>query len=287
VTGDLYPKLAAWFAAYGRELPWREAADWSWGVLVSEVMLQQTPVARVLEPWRRWMERWPTPAALAQAPTSELLRQWDRLGSPRRALRLKEAAQAIVAQHSGVVPDDYAQLVALPGVGDYTAAAVLSFAFHRRVVVLDTNIRRVLSRLYGGQALPPPNPRTFERVRAEALLPEDPAESVTWNIALMELGALVCLARSPRCPACPVRADCAWRQAGQPPDRQPRTAQPWPGSDRQARGVIMAALRDHPEGLAEAAARALLQHPDQADRAVAGLLADGLAVRVGDRLIFP
>jgi len=271
-------RVIRWFGEHGRVLPWREASDHAWGVLVSEVMLQQTPVARVLPVWREWMRAWPTPEALAGAEVADLLRAWGRLGYPRRALRLRECAEAIARDHGGRVPSDEAALRALPGVGDYTAAAVVSFAFGVRTVVLDTNVRRVIARAWGREALPPGHTTKSERERAQALVPEDPAESVRWNIGAMELGALVCLARSPRCGECPIEDRCAWRAAGRPGLGESRRGrQPWNGSDRQVRGRIMAVLRGSHEPV-NVSGHASLEdvEPGQLDRCLEALVADGL-----------
>ena len=267
-----------WYRAHSRDLPWRRADASAWGVLVSEVMLQQTPVVRVEPRWREWMRRWPTPADLAAAPTAEVLRAWDRLGYPRRALRLRAAAHAIATEHDGIVPADEQVLRALPGIGDYTAAAVASFAYRRRAVVLDTNVRRVLARAVGGQVLPPPSPRRSERELAEALLPHDGAASAHWNVAVMELGALVCTARAPRCTQCPIARRCAWLAAGRPADAHAdrRRSQAWHGTDRQARGRVMAALREQ-DSLSAAEVVDLWPEPEQRDRILAALVHDGLA----------
>ncbi|GAB3269135.1 A/G-specific adenine glycosylase [Sinomonas notoginsengisoli] len=241
--GGLHTALSEWFAVEARDLPWRAPGRTPWGVLVSEVMLQQTPVARVLPVWREWMQRWPHPAELAGVPAGEAVRAWGRLGYPRRALRLHAAATVIAEKHGGLVPDTEEGLLALPGVGSYTAAAVAAFAFGRRTTVVDTNIRRVHARLVGGEALPAPSLTAAEQRRATDLLPDDRALSVTWNAATMELGAVVCTARSPRCGDCPVSGDCAWLAAGKPaPTHTPR-GQAWHGTDRQVRGAIMAVLR--------------------------------------------
>ncbi|WP_171104471.1 A/G-specific adenine glycosylase, partial [Promicromonospora citrea] len=197
-----------WFEGAARDLPWRAADRTPYGVLVSEVMLQQTPVVRVEPAWHAWMEQWPTPADLAAAPTAEVLRAWGRLGYPRRALRLQECARAVVERHGGVVPGTEEELRALPGIGEYTAAAVVAFAFGRRSVVVDTNVRRVLARTVGGVALPAPSYTAAERAQATAVAPESDADAARWAAASMELGALVCTARAPRCGACPVADLC-------------------------------------------------------------------------------
>src|SRR5271169_598245 len=194
-----------WFSRHARDLPWRGPGTTPWSVLVSEIMLQQTPVARVVPAHQSWLARWPAPAALAAEPAGEAIRQWGRLGYPRRALRLHETAAIVTARHGGAVPDDIDALLALPGIGSYTAAAVASFAFGQRHAVLDTNVRRVLTRLAGGQARVGRAPSTAE-----------PAVAARWSVAVMELGAIVCTAANPRCTACPVAGHCAWLAAGRP-----------------------------------------------------------------------
>ncbi|MBA3618548.1 MAG: A/G-specific adenine glycosylase, partial [Acidothermales bacterium] len=209
--------VLSWYDVHARDLPWRRPEATPWGVLVSEVMLQQTPVSRVLPAYAMWLARWPTPAVLAVDPPGEAVRAWGRLGYPRRALRLHQAATAIVAHHGGQVPASYDELRALPGVGDYTAAAVTTFAFRHRHAVVDTNVRRVLARLLGGVEFPlGAGVTATDRRVAATLLPDDPVVAARWAVALMELGALVCTARAPRCGACPLADRCAWRQAGRP-----------------------------------------------------------------------
>ena len=256
-----------WYAKHGRDLPWRAPDCTPWGVLVSEVMLQQTPVARVEPVWRAWQARWPGPAELAVASAADVLYLWAGLGYPRRALRLQECAREVLARHGGQVPSTEEELLALPGVGTYTAAAVRAFAFGRRSVVVDTNVRRVLARALGGEALAPPSPTRAEHARAAAVVPDDDATAAQWSVALMELGALVCTARSPACERCPIAELCAWRAAGYPPDAhaEKRRGQGWAGTDRQARGRMMRLLRD-----AFAAGRATVPEAD--------LLAAGAAV---------
>lgn len=275
--------LLRWYADHGRDLPWRRPNTTAWGVLVSEVMLQQTPVARVLPVYGEWLRRWPTPSALADERPGEAVRMWGRLGYPRRALRLHAAATVIDDRHQGEVPSTYGELRALPGIGDYTAAAVSAFAFREREVVLDTNIRRVVGRLAGGTALPPAAVTRQERTIAGDLLPDEPDRAATWSVAAMELGALVCTARAPRCGSCPVAELCVWRAAGFPdPNRVPTRRQTYAGTDRQCRGRILAALRDAlgPVSLADVAA--VWDTESQRERALASLLDDGLVVRVGE-----
>ncbi|MDO4783753.1 MAG: A/G-specific adenine glycosylase [Propionibacteriaceae bacterium] len=275
--------VVVWFAAHERPLPWRRPGTTPWGILVSEIMSQQTPVARVEEPWRQWLARWPTPAGLAAADSAEVLRAWGRLGYPRRALRLAETARILAEEHGNRVPDDEEALLALPGIGRYTAAAVMAFAFGRRSLVLDTNIRRVLARLDGGSEFAPAAETAGERARASAWLPQDDRECAQWSVAVMELGALVCLARSPRCGDCPVASQCAWLAAGRPAWEGPaRVAQAWAGTDRQCRGRIMAVLR-----ASDRLVRACdISWPDrdQVSRCADALVADGLAHRDGDGL---
>ncbi|MEE1622089.1 A/G-specific adenine glycosylase [Zafaria sp. Z1313] len=247
-TTALHRGITDWFDVHARDLPWRRAERTPWGVMVSEFMLQQTPVVRVLPVWEEWMERWPTPSALAVEPAGEALRAWGRLGYPRRALRLHAAAQRIAEDHAGEVPSDPGALLALPGVGAYTAAAVACFAFGIPETVVDTNIRRVHARLVSGRALPEPSYTAAEARLAEALMPEKEhdagALACRWNAAVMELGALVCTARAPRCGDCPVAQDCAWVDAGRPEPHYVPKGQPWAGTDRQVRGAFMAVLRE-------------------------------------------
>jgi A/G-specific adenine glycosylase len=274
---DLVPPTVAWFEASSRDLPWRAGDRTPWGVLVSEVMLQQTPVARVQPAWAAWMCRWPVPAALAADEPGQAVRMWGRLGYPRRALRLHAAAARIVDQHGGLVPEGEADLRALPGVGEYTAAAVRAFAFSRRTVVLDTNVRRVLARAVGGQQHPPPTLVSAERARADAIVPTEPAAAARWSVAVMELGALVCTAAQPRCGACPIAGSCAWLAAGQPPyDGPKRPVQRFAGTDRQARGRLMAVLREGSGAVPGSALEDAWPDPVQRDRALDGLVADGL-----------
>jgi A/G-specific adenine glycosylase len=272
-----------WFARHARDLPWRGAGATPWSVLVSEIMLQQTPVARVVPAHHSWLARWPTPAALAAEPAGEAIRQWGRLGYPRRALRLHQTATIVTARHGGTVPDDIDALLALPGIGSYTAAAVASFAFGQRHAVLDTNVRRVLARLVAGQPRAGSAPSVAERRMAEALLPAQPAVAARWSVAVMELGALVCTAASPRCADCPVARQCAWLAAGRLPEgtkpgpRSERRSQRYDGTDRQCRGRLLAVLRDGGDPVTRAAFDAVWADRAQLARALDGLIADGLA----------
>ncbi len=271
-----------WYQANARELPWREPGCPPWQVLISEVMLQQTPVSRVLPIWRLWVERWPAPGDLAAASPGEAIRAWARLGYPRRALRLHQAATAMVQRHGGRVPEDHADLLALPGIGGYTAAAVASFAFRQRYPVVDTNVRRVFARCRQGRAQAAPALTRAESQLAAQLLPTDAERSARWNIAAMELGALVCTARAPRCQHCPIAGQCAWRLAGSPAYEGPaRKGQPWAGTDRQIRGAIIAVLRAsaHPvsgEQLRRAVPDSMVRDPLQRQRCLGGLIDDGL-----------
>ncbi|RZS79467.1 A/G-specific DNA-adenine glycosylase [Motilibacter rhizosphaerae] len=275
-AAEIVEVVTDWYAASARDLPWREPGASAWSVLVSEVMLQQTPVARVLPVWREWCERWPTPAALAAATPGDAVHAWGRLGYPRRALRLHAAARAVVEQHGGEVPADHAALRALPGVGDYTAAAVAAFAHGGRHAVLDTNVRRVLGRVLDGVAAPRPAITRAERERAEALLPADGRQAARWSVGVMELGALVCTARAPRCGDCPLATRCRWLAAGRPETGPPRRAQVWEGTDRQARGTLLAVLRAAPGAVPRARLEDAWPEEVQRERALAGLLHDGL-----------
>lgn len=276
-------RLAAWWEANARDLPWRFGRATPWGVLVSEVMSQQTQMSRVVPYWTAWMARWPDAAALAAAPKSDVIAMWGRLGYPRRALRLQECARVVAAEYGDELPRTYDALVALPGVGDYTASAVMSFAYGERIAVVDTNVRRVLSRVFAGEESRGGAASAAERALAGAVLPCDDGgddvaadasrnvsrdvprdsgdvsrdvsrgvphdvsriASVTWNQSVMELGAVVCTAKNPLCDHCPVRDDCAFLAAGRPGlgERRTRPRQRFQGTDRQVRGIVLDALR--------------------------------------------
>ncbi|WP_040633655.1 A/G-specific adenine glycosylase [Mobilicoccus pelagius] len=286
----LHDRVLTWFDRAGRDLPWRREGTTPWGVFVSEVMSQQTPVARVVPAWEAWTTRWPAPADLAADSPGEAVRMWNRLGYPRRALRLHEAAAAMVERHDGEVPRDLDDLLALPGVGAYTAAAVAAFAFGRRATVVDTNVRRVEARVVSGSALPAPALIRAESTLATALLPEDDEDAARWNVAVMELGALVCTARAPQCDVCPVADLCAWQLAGRPAYEGPaRRTQSWVGTDRQIRGRILALLRQTRDPLtATEIAAAWPDDEARRDRCLAGLVEDGLVEALpGDRFALP
>ncbi len=274
---DLATPLIAWYRDNARELPWREPGFGAWGVLVSEFMLQQTPVARVIPLLDAWLERWPTPSSLAGDAPAEAVRAWANLGYPRRALWLHRAATQIRDLHDGVVPRDVEALLALTGIGDYTARAVAVFAYGDRHPVVDTNTRRVLARAVDGRAQPgPPARRDLDAMAA--ILPQSEPEAAIVNAAAMELGAIVCTARAPRCDACPIAHVCAWRAAGYPDTGDTRRKRArYEGSDRQARGAILRALRE--SAAHELAMDAVASDwPDaaQRDRAIDSLVADGL-----------
>ncbi|MFC4036751.1 A/G-specific adenine glycosylase [Streptomyces polygonati] len=276
-TTELHGLVIDWFDEHARDLPWRRPDAGAWSVMVSEFMLQQTPVSRVLPVHAEWLARWPRPADLARESPGEAVRAWGRLGYPRRALRLHAAATAIAQQHGGEVPYDHAELLALPGVGEYTAAAVASFAYGRRHIVLDTNVRRVFARLVTGVEYPPNATTAAERRTAGSLLPPDEETAARWAAATMELGALVCGARSPECGACPVAARCAWRLAGSPAhEGPPRKGQSYAGTDRQVRGRLLAVLRASTGAVPKAALDTVWHEPVQRARALDGLVADGL-----------
>ncbi|ADB73420.1 A/G-specific adenine glycosylase [Geodermatophilus obscurus] len=274
--------LVDWFADAARDLPWRRPGTDPWAVLVSEVMLQQTPVARVEPVWRQWMGRWPTPAALAAASPAEVIRAWGKLGYPRRALRLRETAVALTERHGGVVPADVAALEALPGIGTYTARAVACFGHGQPQPVVDTNVRRVVARLVHGRAEAAPA-RAADLTDVAALAPADPGRAARFSVAVMELGALVCVARTPRCAACPVRTDCAWRLAGSPaPDGPPRRVQKFAGTDRQVRGRLLDVLRSAEGPVAAPQLDEAWADAVQRSRCLDSLLADGLVEQTAD-----
>ncbi|GAA2129227.1 A/G-specific adenine glycosylase [Kitasatospora kazusensis] len=273
----LHSTVLDWYEANARDLPWRTAEASPWAVMVSEFMLQQTPVKRVLPAYAAWLERWPTPAALAADAAGEAVRMWGRLGYPRRALRLHAAAVAITEQHGGQVPEDHAALLALPGVGEYTAAAVASFAYRQRHVVLDTNVRRVFARAVTGVEFPAQATTAAERRAATELLPATAETAATWAVGVMELGALVCTARNPDCAECPLLRHCAWQAAGKPPYQGPaRRGQTYEGTDRQVRGKLLAVLREAHGAVPQARLDAVWPEPVQRARALDGLVKDGL-----------
>lgn len=275
-----------WYATHARDLPWRSTTPW--GVMVSEFMLQQTPVNRVLPYWHEWMRRWPTPAALAHTSPATAIRAWATLGYPRRATRLHQSAIAITSLYRGEVPGTYAELITLPGVGDYTANAILAFAFGQRTTVLDVNVRRVLARAWQGIEFPPAHLSAVERSFADALVPATAARASRWAAASMELGALICTTKNPDCPTCPLATTCAWRTAGLPrtENRKRRQAR-YAGSDRAERGRILALLRQSHTPLTAAA----LQRgaPDRAQhvRCRTSLRTDGLITHNGKAWALP
>lgn len=285
---DLASPLLTWYRENARDLPWRHPEFGAWGVLVSEFMLQQTPVTRVIPHLEAWLVEWPTPSDLAAAAPADAVRRWANLGYPRRALWLHRAAVEIRDRHGGVVPRDVDALLALTGVGDYTARAVAVFAYGDRHPVVDTNTRRVLARAVDGRSQPGgASRRDLDAMSAQ--LPEDVAESAVFNAAAMELGALVCTARAPECARCPLAPQCAWRTAGYPDtgDTRPRQAR-YEGSDRQARGAVLKVLREA-EGHAAPLEGVVADWPDarQRDRAIDSLIADGLAEAIDGMLRLP
>lgn len=274
-----------WYAAHARDLPWRAPDATPWSILVSEFMLQQTPVSRVLPAYAAWLARWPEPASLAVDPAGEAIRQWGRLGYPRRAVRLHAAAGVITERYAGIVPSSVTELRTLPGVGGYTAAAVASFAYGQRHAVLDTNVRRVLARLIHGVAGPAGSaPSVAETRLAEALLPPEPRLAPRWSVAVMELGALICTAAAPRCDQCPVASSCAWLSAGRPAAAvaAKRPAQRYTGTDRQCRGAILAVLRSAQDPVPKVRLDSVWPDPAQLARALTGLAADGLITLLPD-----
>jgi A/G-specific adenine glycosylase len=273
---SLEKEIIAWFIQNKRDLPWRNTTPW--GVMVSEFMLQQTPVVRVLPKWHEWMVTWPTPTDLAHATTAEVITAWGRLGYPRRALRLHESAKIIARDFGGEVPQREEVLRMLPGVGDYTAAAIAAFAYQGRTLVLDVNIRRLFARLIEGVEFPRSAQTKRERTAREMLVPIQGAH--TWAAATMELGAVICTSRSPLCDQCPVIAECLWRARGYPKSEVAKKAQTWHGTDRQCRGIIVQALRDN-ASLTEKEIKKLWHDDFQIVKGLKTLLQDGLIAQVG------
>ena len=264
-------EISQWFKKNKRDLPWRKAD--AWGILVSEFMLQQTPVNRVLPVYNQWMQKWPSAAALAKATPAEVITSWGRLGYPRRALRLHECAKVITSQHGGKIPTTETELRKLPGIGEYTAAAMVAFAFSERSLVLDINIRRLFARLYDGEQTPKNSATKDEKERYEQLIPKkDPH---VWAAATMELGALICTAQSPKCALCPVANKCLWRSLDYPQSEIVKRRQTWHGTDRQCRGMIVQSLREN-EILTRTQIQELWDVPSQLEKAILTLLDDGL-----------
>ena len=286
---SIAPALIDWFGKNGRDLPWRRPGFTPWGTLVSEFMLQQTPVARVIPRLDEWLTRWPTPADLAAVPAGEAVRAWDRLGYPRRALNLHACAVAIVDRHGGEVPSGVDELLTLPGVGPYTARAVAAFAFGRRHPVVDTNVRRVIARAVGGQGEPGPPSTTRDLAAMEAILPPQEPDARLMNAATMELGAIVCTARAPRCSDCPIAGECAWRRAGYPAfeGRRAPVQKRYEGSDRQARGFVLRELRASDVPVTHAELEMAVTDAARRARALTGLVADGLIVPVEGGFALP
>ncbi len=299
--------LLAWFAAHGRDLPWRRTRD-PYHILVSEIMLQQTQVERVKPKYAAFLAQFPTLAALAAASSGDVIRAWQGLGYNRRALNLQRTAQAVLAEHGGAFPSTPETLIALPGIGPYTAGAVACFAFERDVAFLDTNIRRVVRRVFWGpdDAEPAPTEKSLLATAADAVPPGD---GWRWNQAIMELGALICTAQRPRCPQCPLRGECrayaAWRSADESivlaaqVVRAPRAvaekAAPFRTSNRFYRGRVIDVLRALPadQALDLAALGPQVKpdwQPDDADwlrAVVTGLAQDGLVVVADDGVRLP
>jgi len=264
-------EITSWFKKNKRDLPWRKTD--AWGVLVSEFMLQQTPVNRVLPVYKAWMKRWPTAASLAKATPAEVITAWGRLGYPRRALRLHECAKEITNNFKGKIPESQAELRELPGIGEYTAAAITAFAFEKRSLVLDINIRRLFARLFDGVETPTQSATKVEKSRYEELIPKkDPH---LWAAATMELGAVICTSQSPKCGICPVAHVCTWRSLDYPKSDIVKRRQSWHGTDRQCRGTIVQALREN-EVLTKSQITQLWDVPSQLEKALLTLLDDGL-----------
>jgi A/G-specific adenine glycosylase len=264
-------EIISWFKKNQRDLPWRKTDPW--GVLVSEFMLQQTPVNRVLPIYAEWMKKWPTAAVLAKATPADVIKAWGRLGYPRRALRLHECAKVITREYKGEIPQTESQLRELPGIGEYTAAAIMAFAFSKRSLVLDINIRRLFARLFEGLESPKPAATKSEKSRYESLIPQK--DSHLWAAATMELGAVICTSQSPKCGICPVATACKWRSLDYPKSDLVKRQQSWHGTDRQCRGTIVQALREN-DILTKDQIKQLWDVPSQLEKALITLLDDGL-----------
>lgn len=280
--------LLAWGDEVRRDLPWRRTRD-PWAVLVSEAMLQQTQVARVVPRYEAFLARFPTPTACAAAPVGAVIAAWDGLGYNRRAVNLHRAATVVANEHGGRVPDRLAPLLALPGIGPYTARAVLAFAFERDHGVVDTNAARFLARAVAG--------RRLTAAQAQELADEQVplGRGWMWNQAVLDLGATVCVRSRPRCDACPITGDCAWQRAGRP-DPDPATGSAgtsgrqsrFDGSDRQGRGRLVTALRTGPVEVARVPdVVGWSDAPERAQRVADSLVADGLAEYVDGNLVLP
>jgi len=269
---SLYEKeITNWFKKNQRDLPWRKTD--AWGVLVSEIMLQQTPVVRVLPVYTEWMKRWPTPRDMAKASGGDVITAWGRLGYPRRALRLLECAKVISSDYNNRIPETEMELRKLPGIGEYTAAAIVAFAFKERSLVLDINIRRLFARAIDGVEVPTSSINKSERKDRAALIPT--RNPHLWAAATMELGALICTAAKPKCQLCPIANQCRWRSLDYPKSDAPKRTQSWNGTDRQCRGVIVQALREN-KTVSKKELSKLWSLQPQFEKALVSLEKDGL-----------
>lgn len=273
---NIQSTLSKWFRANARDLPWRAADVTAWQIFVSEIMLQQTPANRVAPQWEEWIARWPDAQTTSQATPAQILRQWDRLGYPRRALRILDVAKVVVTEFAGQMPQTYEELIALPGIGDYTANAILAFAHKQKSVVLDTNVRRVIGRVWHGQERPKISISAVERSFAESLVPKTHASASLWNAAVMEFGAVVCTARNPLCSQCIVASQCAWKLSGYPASNAAKKTQKFEGTDRQVRGRMMKILKDSNKAVDKTAFAECSVDAKQRSRALDSLITDGL-----------
>lgn len=238
----MHLKLNRWFRAKGRDFPWRGDVT-PWEVLMSEFMLQQTQVSRVIPYFEEFRRVFPTPSAMARVPKGKVIEMWGSLGYPRRSLRLHQLAKVLSTEYSDQVPDDYETLLSLPGVGDYTANAVLAFAFHKRSVVIDTNIRRVIARSHFGKEWPEKTLSRTEREVIEGLVPRGDKTASVYSVAIMELGQVICVPK-PKCDDCPIGSECNWVKKGKPKGKRPNRTQAWHGTNRKCRGMILRAIRE-------------------------------------------
>lgn len=284
ISGQIAPRLLAWSSTNMRDLPWRRTRD-PWAVLVSEVMLQQTQVERVIPKYEAFLDDFPDPGACARHDVAAVIRHWDGLGYNRRAVNLWNAARMIAEKHAGVVPDQLGELLALPGVGPYTAHAILALAFERDVGVIDTNIGRLLARWHG-HGLSAPDAQRL----ADAVVPR--GDAWRWTQTLFDFAVARCAKRDPLCADCPLHDACAWRGDGpDPAAKSAGVSQPqskFVGSLRQVRGQIVRTLRAGPIRLAELDSFATATHDGATvERLVDELVAEGLVERIADGLRLP
>lgn len=278
----MHLKLIRWFRANGRDLPWREDVT-PWEVLMSEFMLQQTQVSRVIPYFEEFLRVFPTPSAMACVPKGKVVEMWGSLGYPRRALRLHQLATVLSTEYSDQVPDDYETLLSLAGIGDYTANAVLAFAFHKRSVVIDTNIRRVIARSHSGKEWPEKSLSRKERDAIAELVPKGHKTASVYSAAIMELGQVICIPK-PKCDECPIRSECNWVLKGKPKGNKPNRTQAWHGTNRKCRGMILRAIREESSVSMNILSKSW-ENREQLESCVEDLIREGFIKKSRGRLI--